>query len=142
MTKQQRLAELLQALDKALTAKLASKEEQTEPAHPHQKLIDFTNQDPDALVFVRIGEIDDEEYFVYVTEPQWEKDKSYLVTNRFSKKEAVEISRVIFEQFIQKAKKKNEQVREAQKQITEAYEQTMKYLDSQLITKTEIGHSI
>jgi hypothetical protein len=138
----QRLAELLHALDKVLTAKLAAKEEQTEPARPHQELIDAMNQHSDALAFVRIGVIDGEEYFVYVTDPQWKEDKSYLVTNRFSKKEAVEYSREIFEEFIQKGKKKNEQIRETQKRVSEAFEKTMAHLESHLITETELGHPV
>ena len=51
----QRLAEVLQAHDKALSVK----EGQTKSrlTRPHQELIDLQNLQPDALAFARIGVI-------------------------------------------------------------------------------------
>lgn len=44
--------------------------------------------DEDALVFVKIGEIHDVEYFAYVTTPLWEDESEYVVRNDMTVAEA------------------------------------------------------
>lgn len=59
-------------------------------ANPRKHAVLMTQyaMDEDALVFVKIGEIHEVEYFAYVTTPLWKDDSEYLVRNDMTVTEA------------------------------------------------------
>ena len=56
----------------------------------HAVLMTQYAMDKNALVFVKIGEVNEMEYFVYVTTPVWDEDRVYAVRNDMTVEEAVE----------------------------------------------------
>lgn len=80
----------------------------------HAVLMTQYAMDEDALVFVKIGEIHGEEYFVYVTTPLWEDDREYAVRNDMTVEEAKHDAIETFNEYNAKRYAINEGIEKAQ----------------------------
>lgn len=112
-------------------------ESELEP-RPHEELMVEFAQNPNALVYVRIGTIEGVEYYMYVTDPKWQDDKVYFVSDEHDEETAIALSKEIYAEFKEKAQEYNERILSAQSQIKDAYVAAMEELQSQLITGTEV----
>jgi len=112
-------------------------EQETEP-RPHEELMVEFAQNPNALVYVRIGTIEDVEYYMYVTDPVWQDDKVYFVSDHHDEEAAIALSKEIYAEFKEKVQEYNERILSAQSQVKDAYVAAMEELQSQLITGTEV----
>lgn len=101
---------------------------------PHAALMVEFAQNPNALVYVCIGTIEDDEYYVYVTEPKWDSNKIYYVTDCLTKKEAIESSKITYAKFKKDAKDYNDQIYATKTKIKEEFKKVMDALNSKLIS--------
>ena len=85
-------------------------------ANPRKHAVLMTQyaMDEDALVFVKIGEIHEVEYFVYVTTPLWREDQEYVVRNDMNVEEARQDAIETFNEFNAERNAINEDIEKAQ----------------------------
>ena len=85
-------------------------------ANPRKHAVLMTQyaMDKDAMVFVKIGEVNDMEYFVHVTTPLWDEDRVYAVRNDMTVEEAVEDARETIQEFNAERAAYNASIEQAQ----------------------------
>lgn len=118
--------------------------EQQEPEvaeRPHADLMMEYAANPNALVYVKIGEVGEDTFWVYVTTPEWNADEEYHLVDHLTPEQAIEDSRETWKQFKEEVEAYNTQVNDAMNDVHNLYVKTMSQLHNEFIDLPDLGDS-